>query len=229
MTFPYKLIDLTHPLGPNTPSWTGSCGFSHDIKLDYDEHTTDVSFRVQQIKMHAGVGTHMDAPAHIIPGGLSIDQLSIDHFLAPCVVINVSDQAHERYSISTEDINQWESTHGPIPSNAFVICYTGWDRFWDNPKQYHNNHVFPAVSGSAAQMLLDRNIVGLGIDTMSPDRPEDKEYAVHAALLGAGKYIVENVAYAASLPPVGAYSLALPIKTIGGTEAPIRLVGLMII
>ena len=72
-------------------------------------------------------------------------------------------------------------------------------------------------------LLLKRNIAGLGIDTLSPDTPQSG-YPVHQALLGEGKYIIENVANAIQLPPIGSFSLALPILTIGGTEAPIRLV-----
>lgn len=50
MTLPFSLIDLTHTLTPDIPSWNGSCGFSHEIKLDYKDCSTDVKFRVQQIK-----------------------------------------------------------------------------------------------------------------------------------------------------------------------------------
>ena len=41
------------------------------------------------------------------------------------------------------------------------------------------------------------------------------------------KYLVENVANADKLPPVGSFSLVMPILTEGGTEAPIRLIGLV--
>lgn len=226
MTLPFQIIDLTHPLSSEIPSWTGACGFRHEVKRDYDQCTTDVKFRVQQITMHAGIGTHMDAPAHVIPGGATIDELDVSHLLASCVVIDVSHQAHEHYSVSCEDIQAFEAEHGSIPTGAFVIFYTGWEKRWSEPEIYRNNHVFPAVSGEVALMLLERGIVGLGIDTLSPDRPEGGNYPVHAALLGSGKYIVENVANALALPPIGAYSLALPIKTVGGTEAPVRLVAL---
>lgn len=229
MPFPYRLIDLTHPLGPDTPSWTGGCGFRHEVKLDYGQCTTDTKFRVQQIKMHAGIGTHMDAPAHVVPGGATIDELELTTFLAPCVVVDVSAKTHERYTVSTEDVRDFEKEYGRIPTGAFVIFYTGWDKFWHQPEKYRNNHVFPAVSGEVARLLLAHDIVGLGIDTLSPDRPECGTFPVHAAILGAGKYIVENVANASALPAVGSYSLALPIKTVGGTEAPIRLVGLVAI
>ena len=63
------------------------------------------------------------------------------------------------------------------------------------------------------------------IDTLSADKA-DSDYPVHRALLGAGKYLVKNIAYAEQLPAVGSYNMALPILTVGGTEAPIRLIGL---
>lgn len=71
MPFPFTLVDLTHTLAPDIPSWSGTCGFRHEVKLDYADCKEDtpfsVKFRVQQIKMHAGIGTHMDAPAPAFP------------------------------------------------------------------------------------------------------------------------------------------------------------------
>lgn len=224
MKFPYKIIDLTHTLDEHTPSWTGGCGFSHETKLDYADCNTAVKFRVQQIKMHAGIGTHMDAPAHCIPGGATIDQLSPSDLIAPGLVIDVSELAHERYSVSVQDIKHFEKIHGLIAAGSFIMIRTGWERFWSTAEKYRNNHVFPSVSGDAAELILSRGIVGLGIDTLSPDRPEDG-YPVHAALLGAKKYIIENAANLNSLPPVGSFILSLPIKT-KTTEAPMRLIGL---
>ena len=69
MKFPYKAVDLTHTISSDAPTWEGDCGFSHDIMLDYASCTTPVKFRVQTINMVAGLGTHIDAPAHCIPGG----------------------------------------------------------------------------------------------------------------------------------------------------------------
>lgn len=217
-----QLIDLTHTLDASIPSWDAVCGFENTLQLDYSDCVDAVKFRVQRITMDAGIGTHLDAPAHCVPGGLTIDQLSSGDLQANCVVVDVSNKAHERYSLSVSDIENFEREHGKIPPSSFVLIRTGWDKFWAQPEKYRNHHVFPSVSLAAAQWLLERKIVGLGIDTLSPDRPEDA-YPVHAALLGAGKYIIENVANAALLPPCGSRIFAFPIKIRGGTEAPLRL------
>lgn len=220
-----KIIDLTHTLSPQTPSWDGSCGFEHETSIDYEDFSTEAKFRVQTIKMHAGIGTHMDAPSHCFKNAKNIADLALETLITSCIVIDVSSKSHERYLATPEDIKTFEKTHRQIPKGAFVIFYTGWDKHWSTPEQYRNNHIFPSVSKEAAQLLLERDVAGLGIDTLSPDRP-DSGFPVHQEILGAGKYIVENIANASKLPPIGSYSFALPIKVAGGTEAPIRLIAL---
>ena len=67
-----KFIDLTHTLTTDTPHWREGCGFAHKIITDYEEHSDATQFRVQSIQMLAGIGTHMDAPIHCIPGAQDI-------------------------------------------------------------------------------------------------------------------------------------------------------------
>lgn len=221
----FKVIDLTHTLSQETLSWSGGCGFYHDLKLDYDDCQTDVKFRVHQVKMHTGIGTHMDAPRHCFSNGKSIDELPINDFLAPCIVIDLSTQSHASYVADVSSIKKFEQQHGTIAEGSFVIIHTGWGEKWDDPAAYRNSGIFPSISKEAAEYLASKNIVGLGIDTLSPDIATS-EFPVHQIILGAGKYIVENVAHANLMPPTGGYSLALPIKIQDGTEAPIRLIGL---
>ena len=76
-----KIVDLTHPLSAQAPTWNGTCGFCAEVKKDYDQ-----MFRVQQIKMHAGVGTHMDAPSHRFPGTSSIAEIPLERLIIPACV-----------------------------------------------------------------------------------------------------------------------------------------------
>ena len=226
MNFPYKLIDLTHALRPDIPTWSGGCGFNHDVHIDYSDCQGEDQFRVMKVKMHAGIGTHMDAPSHCIPGGRFIHDFDINDLVMPCIVMDVSGQCHERYSLSVHDILDFERIHGPIPPGACVMIYTGWSRFWHTPLKYHNNHVFPSISAEAAKILLERGVSAIGIDTLSPDRPEDG-FPVHRLFLGADKILIENVAHLDSMPPAGSFVMVLPMKIENGTEAPVRLVGLL--
>jgi kynurenine formamidase len=193
MKFPYSLIDLTHTIDETIPTWEDGCGFQHNIKLDYEACTSEVKFKVGQFKMPAGIGTHLDVPAHCIPGGMTIEQIPLSRLVAPCIVVDVSADAHESYHISTDDIKNFEKQFFPISPGTFVMFKTGWERFWLDSEKYRNHYRFPSVSKDTALMLLEKEVCGLGIDTLSPDRPEDG-YPVHQLWLQAGKFIVENAA-----------------------------------
>ncbi len=222
----FKLVELTHLLFPEAPTWNGSCGFCLEIKKDYDR-----IFRVQQIKMHAGVGTHMDAPSHCVPGGGSIADIPLKQLIVPACVVDVSSRVHGDYEVSLQDIEVYEKSHGKIPKNALVIAYTGWSRFWKDPEAYRNvdssgQMHFPAFSSKAVELLLKRDIAGIAIDTLSPDCL-DLTYPVHKLMLGSGKYIIENIADCKNMPPKGGYVIALPLYAKDATEAPTRMIGLI--
>lgn len=222
----FKIVDLTHSLSPEVPSWDGSCGFELSISTDYKDCTPPDLYRIQQIKCRAGIGTHMDAPAHFVENGRTIDKLTLEELISDCVVIDVSSEANESYVIMPDVIEKFEKEYGEIKSNSFVIFYTGWDKFWDDREKYNNDHKFPCVDVATAKLLLERNISGLGIDTLSADTGANG-FPVHQAILGANKYLVENVANAKELPPIGAKILVLPLKIKDGTEAPIRLIAMI--
>ncbi len=214
-------VDLTHTVTSEIPSWNGSCGFTAEIKCDYDEFEGEYKFRVHQLKMHAGIGTHIDSPAHCIPGGKTVDEIPLQKLIAPCIKIDISAHAREDTQLTVNDITAFESKHGEIKPGSFALIYTGWSKQWHNPQKYRNNLIFPTISQEAAQYLLDKDIVGLGIDTLSPDKPETG-FPTHNILLGADRYIVENVANADKLPSVGATIMVMPPK-IKATESPVRL------
>lgn len=222
----FEWVDLTHEVSEKVPTWDSDCGFKHTDIVKYEDCKTECKFLVQQFEMLAGVGTHIDAPAHCFPKGKTIEELELQSLISPCVVIDVSQEAHESYSVDMEAIRDFEKKHGKVWKNAFVIFHTGWERFWNEPMNYRNEYKFPSVSKEVAEYLVSENIVGMGIDTLSPDRPESG-YPVHQVVLGAGKYIVENISNANLLPPTGSYAFVIPMKIAGATEAPIRLMGML--
>ena len=87
------------------------------------------------------------------------------------------------YQISKENIKEYEKTYGQIVKNSLIIGYIGWDRFWPQPTAYRNVDEkgmmqFPSFSLAAVELLVDRKISGLGIDTLSPDTPHST-FPVH--------------------------------------------------
>ncbi|MDP1574405.1 MAG: cyclase family protein [Coxiellaceae bacterium] len=220
-----EIIDLTHSVDSNIPTWEEGCGFQSEITMDYHQSSTETPFRVQSFHMRAGIGTHMDAPAHCVPNGKTIDQIAIHDLMKPCILIDVSEKADADYLLLVEDIITFENKHGKIAPDLLVIVHTGWSRHWADPVKYRNQLQFPSVSKEAAELLLRRNIAGLGIDTLSPDTAKSG-FPVHQLLLSSNKIIIENLHNTDLLRPVGAYIIALPIKVYAATEAPLRIIAI---
>jgi len=222
----YQLVDLTHRLNSNVPTWNGVCGFTSHEVLNYDQ-----GCRVHHLEMFAGIGTHMDAPIHFIPNAMAIADIPLVDLIVPACVIDVSKKAHADYLVTPEDILEYEKNYGKITKNSLVIAYTGWDKFWQDPVRFRNadaNNMarFPAYAKSTAELLIEREVAGIGIDTLSPDQM-GSAFPVHHIILGNGKYIVECVANAGKLPAKDAYVFVMPLRIEGGTESPVRLIALV--
>jgi kynurenine formamidase len=226
MNFPFKLIDLTHTLCGEIPSWNGSCGFHQIIKLDYEQNGENVGFRVQQIKMHAGIGTHIDAPAHCIKEGQTVDEIDLNKLVAPCYILDITKISHPTYKLCVEDILAFQMEQNINLRGCFLLIKTGWGDLWGQPEKYRNNNIFPSLSKESAQYLVAQDIKGIGIDTLSPDCI-DSGFPVHEILLSHNKYIIENVYFNDEMLMCGGYIMIAPLKTKNGTEAPVRLIGLI--
>lgn len=213
----FKIIDLTHVLSPDIPTWNGALGYN--LKNE------------EELYLLTSSGTHIDSPSMKESlgglGGESIANLSLEKLLVSACVIDVSKKAHAYYQVSVEDIKEFESSFGIIPKNSLVIFYTGWSLHWSDAKAYRNVNekgslCFPTIAPEVALLLLERDVVGIGVDLFSPD-PLDSDFPVHKILFEKGKYIIENMANCFLLPPIGSYVLALPIK-LPGQEAPARVI-----
>lgn len=219
----YILIDLSHPLSSSIPTWDNSCGFHLQIGQDNDEITVNTSS-----------GTHLDAPSHFLEEKPTIDDIPLQQLLVPACVIDVSVKAKSDYAISLNDVYEYETKHGSIIENSLVIGYTGWSRYWTNPKAYRNVDAngemqFPVFSIQAIAYLLQKRIAGVGTDCFSPEliRLSNPSYPIHQMLFKEKKYIIENIANCNLLPPKGAYIIALPLKVQNGGEAPARVIALV--
>ncbi len=221
-----KITDLTQTVVEGIPDWNGCCGFQMQKTMDYSD-----GICVQEFKTPNGIGTHMDAPSHFIEGSSDISQISLGKLIGPGVMINVSSKANEDYAISLQDIIDFEQQHGKILGGSIVIGNTGWGKHWNSPEAYRNaDHEgamrFPKFSLDAIGFLLERGISGIAIDTLSPDG-SDNTFPVHHKLLGAGKFIIENIKIPETLPASGFTIYALPVKIEGATEAPCRVIAVI--
>jgi kynurenine formamidase len=228
-----RVIDLTHALNAQNPHWPGP---------GYEPFQYTIFATLEKDKVLSGrftmaehTGTHLDAPNHFTAGQISVDKIPLEQLIVPAVVMDVRAQSSENpdYQLSADDVGAWEKAHGRIPQNSLVFMYTGWDSRWTDFAKYKNADSsgglhFPGFSPDAARALVEeRNVAGLGIDTLSVDYCMSKDFAVHHIGHGKGKYHLENVANLGELPAAGATLIVAPIKIENGTGGPARIFALV--
>ncbi len=215
------LLDLTHKLNKDIPTWDHHCGFSVD-QIQQRDHAQQYSFQVDSYHLLGSAGTHIDAPFHMNKAGRMIHELELSELICPCYCIHV-EGVDDDFQLSVKDIKSIEASHGAIKAGSIVVVSTGWYKRWDTPDKYRNNLKHPSVSQEAAMYLVDKQISALAVDTLSPDCAENG-YPVHEALLPRDCLIIENLTNTETLPTIGATIIALPLKIVNGTESPARII-----
>ena len=232
-----KIVDLTYAFGPDTVYWPTAKPFVLE-RLAFGKTHAGFWYAANNICLAEHGGTHVDAPIHFAEGKWSADQIPVDKLIGPATVIDVRSQAARDpdYRVTVEDIRRWEKAHGRIPDGAIVLALTGWGRFWPDKKKYLgtdkpgdvDNLHFPGFSQEVAEFLIrEREIDAVGIDSASSDYGQSKNFITHRILSGASKPALENVANLDRLPPRGATVIALPIKIMGGSGGPVRIIALL--
>lgn len=228
-----QLIDLTHALDEKSPFWPGDDYQPFQLKTIATLEKNGVSSKSFAMPEH--FGTHIDAPCHFEKGQVTVDKIADEDLFAEGVVVDMTSaaEADPDYRLTPADLLAWEQEHGPIPQRGIVLLKTGWNRFWASNARYRNQDAmgkmhFPGYSAEAARWLIkERNIRGIGIDTLSIDHGPSKDFIVHHIINGAGRYGLENVAGIEKLPPRNFFLIVAPIKIATGTGGPTRLFAVM--
>jgi kynurenine formamidase len=86
---------------------------------------------------------------------------------------------------------------------------------------------FPGIHPDTSAMLLERNVNGLAVDTLSLDHGASQDFATHYSWLPAGRWGLECVANLADMPASGATMVVGGPKIEGATGGPTRIIALV--
>jgi kynurenine formamidase len=224
-----KVLDLSHPMYEGMSFWPGGVPFKMTRLVDYDG-----GYRLHKFEVGENTGTHVDAPVHFVPGNRALNEIPLTDLIVPAIVINVQDKVAQDpdYRLSAEDVRAWEVDHLTIRGGALVILNTGWYKRFGSQEQYANLDEdgvmhFPGYGKDAAELLVERNVVGIGIDTLSLDHGPAKVFETHLVMLGANKYQIENLNNLDALPPTGATVIIGVLNVRDGTQAQARVMALL--
>jgi len=202
-----RVVDLTQPLSPQTPllplppQFNNTPAFKIWELSHYDDRGPAWYWNGFETGEHTG--THFDAPIHWVSGkdlpDNSVDRIPPKKFIGPACVIDIcADAARDpNYLVTPERIRQWEEQNGRIPAGAWLLIRTDWSKRKD-PKDYIN------------------------AKENGPHTPGFNHYLMH----GSGKFGLASLCNLDQLPATGAIVIAAPLKIVGGSGSPLRVIAL---
>jgi kynurenine formamidase len=132
--------------------------------------------------------------------------------------------------VTLDDLVRFERRHGRISEGALVCMNSGWAAKVGDPLAYKGgpafpDYHFPGFSLDGAMWLAEqRNVTGLGVDTLSLDPGNSTTFPVHVDFLATDRYGLENLNNLDKIPPRGALAYVGLIPWEDGSGGPSRVI-----
>jgi kynurenine formamidase len=233
-----QLVDLSHAYDQQSIFWPTAEQFR--LQKDADGITpAGFYYASNSFFTSEHGGTHLDAPVHFAQGKQTVDQIPLQRFFGPAVVVDVTTQSEGNadYQVTVDDLMRAETEHGAITADAIVLLRTGFSSRWPDAARYLGTNErgadavqklhFPGLHPDAAKWLVAKDVRAVGIDTASIDYGQSTLFESHRILYEANLPAFENLTALDRLPSRGAFIIALPMKIAGGTGAPLRAVAVL--
>jgi kynurenine formamidase len=239
-----KIVDLTQPLGPETPViglppiFGQSPGVTMGVISCFDDKGPGWYWNWLHLGEHTG--THFDAPVHWITGkdlpDNTTDRIPVERFVGAACVIDVSREvaANEDFLLMPDDVVAWEREHGKIPKGSWVLLRTGWSKRSDARSFLNVREDGPHSPGfhkkTSELLARDRDVLGVGVETVGTDAGQagtfEPPFPNHATMHGAGKFGLASLRNLDQLPATGAIVIAAPLKIVNGSGSPLRVLAI---
>ena len=200
-----RVIDLTYPIHHGMFKFWGD--YHPDVEIEITGTYEKNKCQVRKLVIGTHTGTHIDAPRHFFPEGMSIDDVPLNRFLLDAHVVDLTGKMVGG-TIDADDLADLEFLSG----NALILKI-GWDAHWGTDRFYKN---FPVLDPDTGKALVEMGVSALAVDI--PLMPE-----IHEIFLGSGALLIENLCNLTVIkePQVG--MIAMPLKVQDGDGAPARV------
>lgn len=204
------VYDISLPIAETLVTWPGDPAVRLRRLSDLDKGDQAT---VSEICMGVHTGTHIDAPAHFIRDGETIETIDPVRLVGRALVVDVGDVG----AITAEVLDGLA-----IPSAVERLLFrTRNSRFWRQGMTAFQKN-FVAMSEEGAHWLAASKIRLVGIDYLSV-APFKDPAPIHRILLAKDIVVVEGLNLSAIA--AGFYHLVcLPLNITGGEAAPARAI-----
>jgi arylformamidase len=210
-----RTVDLTHAFRNGMPVFPGlpQPAFDPIAKVEED------GYAMTSYAMLNHIGTHVDAPAHQIAGGDTLDEIGLERLVTDALTIDVS----HRDPHGAIPLAELEPHLDKVRPGDIVFLYS------DNARNYGSEAYWTGWSypdADASRALIERGISAIGFDGPSADPVDSTTFDLHQIWLGSGRMILENVSNLDQLPERVQIVVA-PMKVAEANGAPARIFALL--
>jgi arylformamidase len=196
-------VDLSVTLNRQTPVYPGDPA----IKIEPAGVIDRDGWNDHVISVNTHVGTHIDAPLHMIAGGKTLDRMQIEQFVGRGRLIEID-----------TEFNLGSLKEAGIKEGDIVLFRTGMSGYYHEPVYFEN---YPVMSEEMAHYLVECKVKMVGVDAGSVDNADG--FPIHKILLNSNVLIIENLTNLDKLTGNEFRVYALPVKLdIDG--APARVI-----
>ncbi|HSJ54665.1 MAG TPA: cyclase family protein [Anaerolineae bacterium] len=207
-----RIYDVTVPISEQMPVWPGD----PPVKIErVSEIAGGAPFNVSRLHLGSHTGTHVDAPAHFIQQGQTVDRLPLDVLVGPALVLDLEDLPGK-----TIQVLDLASLHPPRSATRLLLKTRNSNLWADRQTEFE--HQFVHLDAKSAAWLVRRGVRLVGLDYLSVEAFQSTTYSVHHTLLEAGLIVVEGLDLSA-VPAGPCQLVCLPLKIEGGDGAPARV------
>jgi arylformamidase len=200
------IYDITPSITPKLAVWPGDTPASREVLCDI---ARDDNITLSTLRATVHLGAHADGPNHYGKDAQSIDERSLDYYLGPCQVLRVD------VARATRILPSMVRAELTTPRVLFAT------ETYPDPQNWNSD--FAALSVELIDLLHDRGVITVGIDTPSVDLFESKDLPAHKAILRHNMAILEGLVL--KDVPEGMYELiALPLPLAGFDASPVRAI-----
>ncbi len=202
-----KIHDVTVPLTRALPTYPGDPPFEIEALRSLEQGHP---YRLSRLSLGTHTGTHVDAPAHLLPEGAGVDELPLEILVGKARVVDL--RVRER--IERADLEACD-----LRADLRLLLRTRMSGQMHRPT-FQEDHVH--LTEDAAAYLVQAGLKLVGIDYLSIDAHGSHDLPAHRVLLSAGVVVVEGLDL--SEVEEGEYEMiCLPLRIPGGDGAPARV------
>ena len=206
-----SLYDLSHPLNNGSPVYPGKDNPIFKAAATISKE----GYRETHLEFDSHLGTHIDAPAHMLEDGKTLGQMPLDSFTGQAVIVSVPDKM---IVIDKEFLLTFKDEFTNV---GFVLFKTGWSKYWGS-QQYFKE--FPTLTPEAVNLLLSYPLKGIGFDAVSADPVESTDFKNHFAIFKKGLIIIENLIFPGNLTAGKGMFYCFPLPFENADGSPVRAV-----